>query len=447
MGFVTRLSNSPPLRVAVQFENSTPPRTSVIETAANKVQQAVQQAPLLASQLPFFEASKAADWFCGKHFSSAKGARSAQPSGTSRRLRSMTYGSETLIEHKYGVDGRLASTQYHDGETVFYEWDDLTKTNRIRLKSGRQIISKLRPDNQPESIKYDNDPCFQYQYDLAGNITKIFYPDAVSVERSFHSRDRVATMRCGSIFVETVWSQSGELDRHSVQSGTKKCEFDAKARRHICDLTSVNASSGSVHFPLIHSLGVWRLDKPAILQEMLTPWGDRLRVQSSNQNLPTIAWGSSGQQIFHYAPDNSLSAILHSDGSRSVLYQIKNERRSLLISPHGVAFLEFDEQKRLRKLLNYNGDYCLLDYDGNGSLAQLATFIETISILSTQEKRAISVQTSGGFSCKLSYSSDGTLAGLIVSGLQRNAEGELYRLLKFIWRLLGLRLPLSMALA
>jgi hypothetical protein len=393
----------------------------------------------MMTSFPFFEATKAADWFCGKSFFPANGATHSEPANKIQRLRAIKFGSDSLLEHSYAADGRVATTQYFDGEVVFYEHDDLSRISRIRSKSGRLVEVKLRGDDLPEYISSDGGTRFYYEYDQNANLTRLVYPDGMQVERTFGHHGQLASVRCGPMFVKLCWNDSNALESYSVHDGSSRFDFYSKARQHQYDLALTPNGPALTSFPVVHPFGAWRMNKQSILEEMLTPWGERFRAVTVGENGPDVVWSSSGQQTFNYNQAGKLASTIRPDGARLAFYLLKGQNRALFVSPSGVTLLHLDQAGRVCKTLCNNGSYSLIDYYSDGSLKKIATFIEYISVLRGDANSSCSIRSDSGYSCKLSHSIDGSGTRVIAEGLRRNTSSDLPRMLKFIWQLLGLR--------
>ena len=197
-------------------------------------------------------------------------------------------------------------------------------------------------------------------------------------------------------------------------------------------------------FPIVHSLGAWRMAGPAAVQEMLTPWGDRFRIQAFTQNRPSVVWTPAGQEVFVYGKDGALTSIFHPDGSYSVCYSPGDQRQLVLAHPTKVTLLKFDDSGHLLKTLGQNGDYNVLNYAGDGSLKRIKSLSEAVGIF--EANGSCWIVTPTGYSCSLEFSSSGNLNMLIAKGLRKNTADELGKLLAFLWRWLGLRTSFSIAL-
>jgi hypothetical protein len=427
------------LRVSFEFEEGSPYRHGVIESLSRSLQATAQHSPFMMSSYPFFEATKAADWFSGKSLFPANGVIDSEPANKNQRLRAIKCGSDTLLEHSYAPDGRVATTQYFDGEVIFYEHDDISRISHIRSKSGRIIEVKLRGDDLPEYFSYDGGNRFYYEYGQNAYLTRLVYPDGMQMERTFGHHVQPESVRCGPMFVKLCWNDSNELESYTVEDGSRSFDFHSNARQHQYDLALTPNGPALSSFPVVHPFGAWRMNEQNVLEEMLTPWGERFRAVAVGQNGPDVVWSSSGQQSFNYNEAGNLASTIRPDGARLAVYLLKGQNRALFVGPSSITLLHLDQAGRVRKTLGNNGNYSLIDYASDGSLKRIATFIETISVCRGGANSSCSIRSDSGYSCKLAHSIDGSGTRLITEGLHRNTSSDLPRMLKFLWQLLGLR--------
>ncbi len=426
------------VEISLHFDQGRTYKAGAIESIARSAQTSVLQDPLQASCFPFFEATKVSDWFSGMALVPANGAKDESPTKKVRRLRAIKCGSETLLENSYNPDGRLASVRYFDGEKVHYDWDDVGRALHVRSHSGREVEIKMRGDDLPTALVYNKDIQFQFDYDDAGNITQVCYPDGVRTARTLGPHGDLASVTCGPLHVSLRWNESRELEGFTVAGGDTTFESLFRAKRIQCDLTLAGSGEQTSCYR-IHPLGAWRMNDGKTLQEMLTPWGERFRVAASGPNGPESVWSSAGLRHFDYNRVGGFTATTHPDGSRSALYALEGQNRSLLVNPGGVTLLELDGAGRLHKALGGDGRYSLIDYTREGSVKRFSTFIETFSVFRNHQGLLAAIHSDCGYTCRLVNSAHGDLIGLVAEGLQRNNAEDFCRMLKFLWQCLGLR--------
>ena len=322
------------VQVSFQFDEAPAYGPSVIETAARAAHSAVINSGSDADQFAFFQSSKAADWFSGMGVTPDTEPDLVSRDANQRRLRSITCGSQTLMECSYGNDGRLANIHYFNGEAVSYEHDDLSRTRMTRTRSGRQVAIKSRADDLIESIIYDNNAAFRYEYDNDHNVTRLDFPDGKALSRTFTPSGDVSTMNCAGVSSRMRWSSPGCLEGYELFSGQDTFTFRADARHHRCDLAAA-VSPANGYFPIFHALGAWRTSGPK-LEEMLTPWGDRFRILATSRNQPTTTWSPNGQKTYVYSNDGSVTSIMHRDGTLSAFYSFDDGLRTQKVHPSDI---------------------------------------------------------------------------------------------------------------
>jgi YD repeat-containing protein len=355
-----------------------------------------------------------------------------------RRLRSITCGTQTLLECSYGSDGKLARAHYFNGETVFYERDDVNRTRRTRTSSGQQVVVQSRADDLIESITYDNSAAFRYQYDN-DNITGIAFPDGIKMERTFTSDGDVSVMNCAGVSSTMRWTSARHLEGYELFSGQEKFAFRADAKHHWSDLV-VPLSPANRYFPILHALGAWRTGGSR-LEEMLTPWGDRFSIQATNRNQPTTTWSPKGQTSYAYSSDGNVNSINRADGSLSTIYSFDDGLRKLIVHPGGISLLHFNAKGQLLQAVDQDGNYTRLKYAYDGRLKRSDRESGLVGILDTNKFAWVAAPNNFYFS--LTRSPEGALSEIDAGGLRKDPAKGLRNMLDFIWRWLGLRTNIS----
>ncbi len=434
-------NNASAVKVSFQFEEGVPYSPSVIETMAKAAMALVKQNPLAVSEYAFFDAAKAGDWFSGKVLLPNSSLDIGLPQQKHHRLKAIKLGNEILLEHGYRPDGRLGSTKYLDGEMVSYEWDDLNHNVRARSKSGRDTLVKLRADDLVESVIYEGNQRFQYEFDLSDRPCRLNYPDGVCSQRLFGQKDELVSASVGGVSSTFRWTTDGNFEGCAIKFGSVSHDVRGKDRKLECDFsasTKSTISSQSSPVTVSHPLGVWRITQGGSLEEMVTPWGDRFSIQAYNQGRPAIAWSPRGRHAFDYNPAGALSAITHPDGSRSMIHPLKDQPKAIMVSPNGVTLLEYDDDGRLQKSRDGDGGYCLYEYSRSGSPKGIETLFDTLKLVHDKANRLASVKFANGSVCKFVRAPDGTIRGLTVDGLGTNALGKIQGLLVFLWQWMAL---------
>jgi len=425
--------------ISFQFEEGKPYSPSIVESMAKSAFALVKHNPLAVSQYPFFDVAKVGDWFAGREASGSRGS-----SLKHLRLKAIKFGAEILLEHNYRSDGRLAFTHYADGEMVRYEWDDLARTVRVQSRTGRSTLIKLGVDDLVEALIYESNIRFQYEYDISGRACRLTYPDGVSSQRSYGHEGELTVANVGGIQTEFRWETTGVLDGFTVTSGLEKHEFRSKVKSLECSLapalsTPAGLPTSTRSAWVVHPLGAWRMHLSGEIEEMVTPFGDRFRIDSAIQGRPATVWSPSGRHHFDYAKSGGISGITGHDGSRSMFYAVKNQAKAILVSLGGVAVLEYDDAGHLCKRREGNGNYCLYSYGRNGRIKKIDSFRETLKLSHDKRSLLASVNCSNGCACKLDRSTGGALQSISISGLACDPLSKLSGLLGFLWQWLALR--------
>jgi YD repeat-containing protein len=399
---------------------------------------------LAAAHYPFFDSAKAGDWFSGKAIFPGGAENCGSSQQKHLRLKAIKLGAEILLEHSYRPDGRLGTTRYADGETVGYEWDDLSRTLRVRSRSGRDTLIKLRADDLVETVTYDGTLAFRYEYDLNDHPCKLTYPDGVASQRAYGQRDELLSADVGSVRTTFRWTTEGDFEGYIVQSASTSHELNGKAGDLECKLAVANPvsvpSAAQTKPPVFdHPLGQWRMTPTSGLEEMVTPWGDRFRVQSVNQGSPATVWGPSGRHSFEYAKSGVISAITHPDGSHSMIHALKDQPKAIVVNPCGVTLLEYDAHGRLSKSRDGNGGYCLYDYARNGLAKKIETFFETVRLAHDKRNHLTLLKFADDCVCSFTHYQNGALQGLILNGLATHGLTKISGFLGFLWKWLALR--------
>jgi len=228
------------------------------------------------------------------------------------------------------------------------------------------------------------------------------------------------------------------MDGFTVANGAKTFEFDSKTKSIKCDLECVSKTQCQSHYNT-HPLGAWVMNEDMTLREMVTPWGERFRVDAFGTNGPSRVWTSAGVQHFDYNSRGGFKAVTFPNGSRSAVYPIEGQDRALLVGPGAITLLELDKMRRLRKVRSSDGRYSLIDYTRDGQVKSVASFGDTITLFRDNRHRLSAVHSDAGYACHFLNSQSGDLTGFSAEGLRTATSENLLRMLKSLWQCLGLR--------
>ena len=129
------------------------------------------------------------------------------PSG---RVKTITDSSGT-IEKAYDSLGRLKSQTNPSGETIEYEYDKAG--NIVKIQTPTKTITKTYDAlNRLKSVT-DNKGTTNYIYDAIGRVTKVEYPNGVSTEYSYDSRNHITNITHKTSTNKTLQSFTYSYDR------------------------------------------------------------------------------------------------------------------------------------------------------------------------------------------------------------------------------------------
>ena len=429
-----------PQHVAVTFchESFHPSSGSVLGALACAGSGRVSDAPFDATALPFFEAAKACDWLMrGSEELCASITKPDAP--LSRRLRAIKLGNEVLLEHTYSREGMLERTRFCDGSVVCRGRDQRARAVRVSLRGGQSLEQRFRPDGSPESIVYPGGKRFDFGYDTTGRLAELRYPDGLTVGYSYEAAQLLARVSVGSTRFNLHWSAAGELEG---------CALDADGARQELRFASgpvVWRCRGSMTAPpgcsgVSHPLGVWVPDAVGGLSEVITALGDRWVIAEPGSNGPRRVWTSAGQAEYEYDGSGVLSAVVASDGTRSIFHRVSGQHSVLLVSPGGVTLFAYDHAGFLSKIHEPSGAYSLFRRGRSGLVSRIDTLRGKTRLGWNRAGQLASLAWPGGLKCDLARGEDTeSLQSFVIHRLVPHSSWRLKALSAGLWSWLAAR--------
>jgi hypothetical protein len=431
------------LRVAFEYEEAPLPRFSVLEFLGRVAEARMQHAPESLPHTSIFQSSKAVDWFSGVTLSGSSPLFESLARAKTKRLRAITLDSKPLLEHSYAADGYRSETRYSDGVTVNYGWDDRSRSTRIWTSEGQETTIQFRSDDSIESILYDGNARFQYDYAPNGNVTDLTYPDGARLQRSFGKDGRLAKVVCGTASVVCRWSSDGSLAGYEVQGGVDSARFVSNKERFECHLAS---SAGRAYAPprsAVNPFGVWQFAADGYLEALLAPWGDRLLCRRSEQGLPLAACGLRGMRRFDFGGGRTLCSMIAENGLRLCFHAVPKTSKVVLVAPESVMLFEYDEKRRLLKSRRPDGDYSAYKWKPSG-IQQIENPLGKTALAHDATGHLLSASFATGGACEFHYGGDSRLSSMTATGQLGLGAALSQTIVMFCWAWFAMRSTLRL---
>lgn len=429
--------------MAFEYEDAPLPRLSVLESLGRTAEALMQHAPELLPRTGFFQSAKAVDWFSGAALSDSSPLFNGLAAAKIKRLRAITIGSKPVLEHSYGADGRRKETRYPDDVVVTYGWDDRSRSTKIWTSDGQETTIQFRSDDLIESILYDGNARFRYDYTPNGNVKNLTYPDGTTLQRSFGKDGRLAKVVCGTASAACRWNSDGTLGEYDVEGGADRARFVSNEARFECHFASAAGRADASPQSIVNPFGVWQFAADGYLEALLAPWGDRLFCRRSDQGLPLAACGLRGMQRFDFGGGHILRSMIAENGQRLCFHAVPNTSKIVLIGPESVVLFEYDAKRRLSKSRRPDGDYSAYRWKPSG-IQQIETPLGKTALTHDATGRLLSANFATGGACVFHYGSDSRLSSMTATGQPGLGAALSRTIVMFCWSWFAMRSTLRL---
>ena len=277
------------------------------------------------------------------------------PSG---RVKTVTDSSGT-IEKTYDSLGRLKSQTNPSGETIEYEYDKAC--NIVKIQTPTKTITKTYDAlNRLKSVT-DNKGTTNYIYDAIGRVTKVEYPNGVSTEYSYDSRNHITNITHKTSTNKTLQSFTYSYDKVGnrikvAEDSGKTIEYSYNKVNQLIKELITNDPNGN------NSTTTFTYDKAGNL------------VSKSVDGVVTTYTYNANNQLTQKANTNykyDKAGNLISDGTSSYEYDSKNRLVKVITPTQTVEYGYDANDNRIAKTTS-NGTTTYL-VDSNTPYAQVIT--------------------------------------------------------------------------
>lgn len=252
------------------------------------------------------------------------------------RLQSKTDRNNLTIGYDYTPDGKLAAITYPDSSQTTFDYDQRDNLSQRHDSLGTTNFN-TDAAARPTSLTDANGFVTGYQYNSAGNLVLLTYPDGKTVSYTYDLANRLTSVRADWLARTATYSYdtAGRLAGLSQFNGTQVSYGYDNANR-LTDLRNLTTAAGNV-----------------IAAYHFTLDGNGNRTQAT-QEVPLEPLTGSGDQAYTYNPGKN--RLLHA-GSESFTYDNEGQ----LASGYGEVY-SFDFEHRL-----VGSGNTLFEYDGAGN--------------------------------------------------------------------------------
>ena len=263
------------------------------------------------------------------------------------RLIAKTLPGPTSIAFSYDLTGRLVDAT-DPGGTINYEYDSAGRLVRVTYPDARSV---------------------EYEYDDAGNRNKLTYPDGCSITYNYDELDRLTEVLEGGTTLlaqyhyDSLSRRVGLVNDNGASTDySYEIDNDLLSLQHQFSGSAVNLS---YEYDDVHNRTGFTSDDERFLYSPEAP--SQTSYVSNNLNQYTSVGGVS----YTYDGNGNLA----SDGTNTYAYDAENRLISATTPEHSATYTYDPFGRRTAKTVDgattaylYDGDQVIVEYDGAGQM-------------------------------------------------------------------------------